>query len=59
MEKTNHYILTAILLFSLSLIFPLLLIPIEKILPYLEEKLQNHISKTALIMPIKSVQEVR
>jgi len=26
---------------------------------YLEEKLQNHISKTALIMPVKSVQEVR
>lgn len=26
---------------------------------YLEEKLKNHVSKTALIMPIKSVQEVR
>src|SRR4030042_4206450 len=59
MEKTERYILIAALLFFLTLIAPLLLIPIEKIFPYpyiIEEMAKAAFVLFIVRLPVKTFQ---
>lgn len=59
MEKINRYILIAILLFFLALIAPLIIIPMEKVLPYpyiIEEVVKVFFILLILRLPGRSFQ---